>query len=131
MKPDTVQVNHTYWTIMTNQYGDSTTADSILLAPVFVLYIEPDMGPGESGHMCACAMLDCKGNIPCPMPIRKVREAFLYEDFDEAWDMLHKDMQDGLKALDKMRADAQAEGYDLDRKDHFLLIQLNSLEKKP
>ena len=32
MKPDTVQVNRTYWTIMTNQYGDSTTADSILLA---------------------------------------------------------------------------------------------------
>jgi hypothetical protein len=128
MKPDTVQVNRTYWTIMTNQYGDSTTADSILLAPVFVLYIEPDMGPGESGHMCVCTTLDCKGKIPEPLPIRKVREVFLYETFEEAWGALYESVQGVLKSMDKMRGDFSL--FDLSRKDHFLLFQLNSLENK-
>ena len=129
MKPETVQVNHTYWTIMTNQHGASTTMDSIILVPVFVLYTEPDLGPGESGRLCACAALDSNGKIPEPLPIRQVREAFLYETFDEAWDKLHEDMQEGLKALDKLREDAQAQGSDLGGKDHMLLTQLNSLRQ--
>ena len=83
----------------------------------------------QSNVLCACAALDSNGKIPEPLPIRQVREAFLYETFDEAWDKLHEDLQEGIKALDKLREDAQAQGSDLGNKDHMLLIQLNSLRR--
>lgn len=127
MKSDTVQVKHTYWTIMTNQYGDSTTADSILLVPMFVRYIEPEAN--ESGHLCVCAMLDCNGKIPEPLPIRKVREVFLYETFEEAWGALYESVHGVLKSMDKMRGDLSL--FDLSRKDNFLLFPLNMLEDLP
>lgn len=127
MKPGTVEVNHTYWTVMNNQYGSDTTGDSILIVPVFICYVErePD-DPKDLGCNCVCASMDSEGKIPEPLPIRKVREAFLYETFEEAWGKLYFAMYEAVKFMDSMRGDTSL--FNPDKKDHVLLITLNQQE---
>ena len=127
MKPGTVEVNHTYWTIMNNQYGSNTTGDSIIIVPVFICYVErePD-DPKDLGCNCVCASMDSEGKIPEPLPIRKVREAFLYETFEEAWGKLYSAMYEAVKFMDSMRGDTSL--FNPDKKDHVLFITLNQQE---
>lgn len=128
MKPGTVEVNHTYWTIMNNQYGSDTTGDSILIVPVFICYVErePD-DPKDLGCNCVCASMDSEGKIPEPLPIRKVREAFLYETFEEAWGKLHTMLEEAMAFMDDMRNE-QPLMFNPEKKDHILLIKLNKQE---
>ena len=130
MKPNTVRLNHTYWTILAYQHGGTTASDSIMILPVTVLYIEQkEHSKPDVPRVCVCTTIDSYGGLPETLEPRKIEEARLYQSFDEAWNRLENTFKQAIADTSKWREAMRAAKQDINEPVSCHQITLNTYIK--